>query len=163
MFRNSDSSSTFVRMVLLVLLASSFAIPHGRADTTFDLQQYQGKVLLLDFWASWCVPCRRSFPWMNDMQEKYGAQGLVIVGVNMDAEPELAQAFLDDFPANFQIIEDASGELAKEFDVIAMPSSYVIDRNGDIVERHLGFKVKRQDEYEALIRSVLTSNQEEIL
>lgn len=92
---------------------------------------------------------------MNQMLEKYGEQGLVIVGVNMDAEPELAQRFLREFPANFQIIEDAEGELAKEFDVIAMPSSYVIDRHGDVVQRHLGFKVKRQDEYESLIRDVL--------
>ena len=78
------------------------------------------------------------------MQDKYGDQGLVIVGVNMDAESELARAFLQEIPANFQIIEDAKGELAKKFDVIAMPSSYVIDRNGDVVKRHLGFKVKRQ-------------------
>lgn len=89
------------------------------------------------------------------MQDKYGEQGLVIVGVNLDAEPKLAQAFLQEIPANFRIIEDAKGELAKEFDVIAMPSSYVINRNGDVVKRHLGFKVKRQDEYESLIRDVL--------
>ena len=89
------------------------------------------------------------------MQDKYGDQGLVIVGVNMDTEPELAQAFLQEFPVNFQIIEDAKGELAKKFDVIAMPSSYVIDRSGDVVKRHLGFKVKRQDEYESLIQDVL--------
>jgi thiol-disulfide isomerase/thioredoxin len=138
-------------IVLTLLLASAMTI----AGSSFDLQQYRGKVLVLDFWASWCVPCRRSFPWMNEMQEKYGDQGLVIVGVNMDAEPELAAAFLQEFPANFQIIEDAKGDLAREFDVIAMPSSYVIDRKGEVVKRHLGFKVKRQDEYESLIRTVL--------
>ena len=89
------------------------------------------------------------------MHEKYEDQGLVIVGVNMDAEAADAEAFLREYPANFRIIEDANGELAKKFDVIAMPSSYIIDRNGDIVERHLGFKVKRQDEYESLIQNVL--------
>jgi thiol-disulfide isomerase/thioredoxin len=141
--------------VALILFASLFASNNLAAETSFELLEYRGKVVVLDFWASWCVPCRRSFPWMNEMQDKYGDQGLVIVGVNMDAEPELAQAFLQDFPANFRIIEDANGELAKKFDVIAMPSSYVINRNGDVVQRHLGFKVKRQDEYEALIRDVL--------
>ncbi len=60
-----------------------------------------------------------------------------------------------EFPVDFRIIEDAKGELAKKFDVIAMPSSYVIDRNGDVVARHLGFKVKLQGEYEALIQTVL--------
>ena len=89
------------------------------------------------------------------MQEKYAEQGLMIVAVNMDAEPELAQAFLQEYPAHFELIEDREGELARKFDVIAMPSSYVIDRNGEIVKRHLGFKVKRQDEYEALIKEVL--------
>jgi len=143
------------RKVVAVILVSFFVGSNTIADTSFDLQEYRGKVLLLDFWASWCVPCRRSFPWMNEMQEKYGKQGLVIVGVNMDAEEAEAQAFLDEYPAKFEIIEDSNGELAKKFDVIAMPSSYVIDRNGDIVERHLGFKVKRQDEYETLIRNVL--------
>ena len=92
---------------------------------------------------------------MNEMHKKYEGQGLVIVGVNMDAEAADAEKFLREFPAEFQIIEDSNGELAKKFDVIAMPSSYVIDRNGDVVERHLGFKVKRQGEYESLIQSVL--------
>jgi cytochrome c biogenesis protein CcmG/thiol:disulfide interchange protein DsbE len=135
----------------MVLLASTVTL----AESSFDLQQYRGKVLVVDFWASWCVPCRRSFPWMNVMQEKYAEQGLVIVGVNMDTEPDLAQAFLEEFPAQFRIIDDKDGELARSFDVVAMPSTYVIDRNGVVVTRHLGFKVKRQEEYESLIRKVL--------
>jgi cytochrome c biogenesis protein CcmG/thiol:disulfide interchange protein DsbE len=149
------SSLAFLRISIAVLLASMFVSTDTNGDTSFDLQEYRGNVLLLDFWASWCVPCRRSFPWMNEMQEKYEAQGLVIVGVNLDAESAEAQAFLNEFPANFRIIEDANGELAKTFDVIAMPSSYVIDRNGEVVARHLGFKVKRQGEYESLIQTVL--------
>ena len=137
MNRISDSSLAFARKLLLVLFASIFLSASTTANTSFDLQQYRGKVLILDFWASWCVPCRRSFPWMNEMQEKYGGQGLVIVGVNMDADAAEAQTFLKEFSVDFRIIEDAKGELAKKFDVIAMPSSYVIDRNGDVVARHL--------------------------
>jgi len=155
MNRIPDSFVTFARRFLLVLLVSTVISTNSTAETTFDLQQYRGKVLLLDFWASWCVPCRRSFPWMNEMQDKYGGQGLVIVGVNMDADAAEARAFLEEFPVDFRIIEDAKGELAKEFDVIAMPSSYVIGRNGGVVARHLGFKVRRQDEYESLIQAVL--------
>ena len=155
MNRISYSWSVIVRLTFIVLLASILPTTNSTADVSFDLQQYKGKVLILDFWASWCVPCRRSFPWMNEMHKKYEGQGLVIVGVNMDAEAADAEKFLREFPAEFQIIEDSNGELAKKFDVIAMPSSYVIDRNGDVVERHLGFKVKRQGEYESLIQSVL--------
>jgi peroxiredoxin len=88
---------------------------------------------------------------MNSMQEKYGGEGLVFIGVNMDSDPAEANAFLTDFPARFRIINDPDGELARSYDVIAMPSSYVFDRNGSLVTRHLGFKVRRQDEYEAIL------------
>ena len=131
-----------------------------RAEDSLDLTEYRGKVVLLDFWASWCVPCRRSFPWMNRMQQKYGDSGLVIIGVNMDAEAGAAQAFLDDYPAEFKIINDPNGDLAREYDVIAMPSSYVIGRDGELATRHLGFKVKSQDEYESILLETLRTGVE---
>jgi cytochrome c biogenesis protein CcmG/thiol:disulfide interchange protein DsbE len=139
--------------LLVFILAVS---TNTTANPDFDLAQYRGKVVVVDFWASWCVPCRRSFPWLNEMHEKYADDGLVIVGVNMDASDTDAQAFLAEFPALFQIINDPDGDLAREYDVIAMPSSYVIDRDGTQVARHLGFKVKRQEEYEALLLETLT-------
>jgi cytochrome c biogenesis protein CcmG/thiol:disulfide interchange protein DsbE len=129
------------------------------AGAGFDLTEFRGKVVVLDFWASWCVPCRRSFPWMNSMQEKYGSDGLVFVGVNMDSDLAEAAAFLEEYPAQFRIVNDPDGELAREYDVIAMPSSYVFDRNGELVTRHLGFKVKRQDEYEAVLVEALDNNE----
>ena len=145
------------------LLAAGIILLSGgavSAENSLDLDQYHGKVVLLDFWASWCVPCRRSFPWMNEMQQKYGDSGLVIIGVNMDAEPEAAQGFLDDYPANFKIISAPDGALAKEYGVIAMPSSFVIGRDGEVVTKHLGFKVKKQDEYEADLVNVLRTGTE---
>ena len=138
--------------LLVFILAVS---TNTTANPDFDLAQYRGKVVVVDFWASWCVPCRRSFPWLNQMHEKYADDGLVIVGVNMDASDTDAQTFLAEFPALFQIINDPDGDLAREYDVIAMPSSYVIDRDGKQVARHLGFKVKRQEEYEALLLETL--------
>jgi cytochrome c biogenesis protein CcmG/thiol:disulfide interchange protein DsbE len=120
-----------------------------------QLEQYRGKVVVVDFWASWCVPCRRSFPWMNDMQAKYGDQGLVIIGVNVDRERAAADEFLAEVPADFLIHYDNDGAMAKAFGVEAMPSSYVIGRDGERVARHLGFKVKKQDEYEAIIVAAL--------
>lgn len=85
------------------------------------------------------------------MQEKYGNDGLVIIGVNMDSDPAEAMEFLQEYPTRFRIVNDPDGDLAREYDVIAMPSSYVFDRGGVLVTRHLGFKVKRQDEYEAIL------------
>ena len=142
-------------ILFLVLLVSNTT-----AATDFDLRELHGKVVVLDFWASWCVPCRRSFPWMNSMQEKYGDEGLVIIGVNLDAVDADAQAFLQETPADFRIISDPQGTLAREHDVIAMPTSYIFDRNGNLVTRHLGFKVKRQEEYEALLVATLNKETE---
>jgi thiol-disulfide isomerase/thioredoxin len=135
-----------VPLALLVQTASA-------AD--FDLNEHAGKVVIVDFWASWCVPCRRSFPWFNTMHDKYADDGLVIVGVNLDMERAEAERFLGEFPASFRIVYDDEKALAKQFDVIAMPSSYLIGRDGKIIEQHLGFKVKKQAEYEAAIVSAL--------
>lgn len=145
----------------LLLLAGLAAIGSSRAaDSALNLNDYHGQVVLLDFWASWCVPCRRSFPWMNQMQQKYGGQGLVIIGVNMDANAEDAAAFLQEYPAQFTIISDPDGELARRFEVEAMPSSYVIGRDGVVVATHMGFQVKKSDEYEEQIRQVLLSDED---
>ena len=156
MFRQRSIVRRVGLTILLVLLISS----NTTAASEFDLREFHGKVVVLDFWASWCVPCRRSFPWMNTMQEKYGDDGLVIIGVNLDANDADAQAFLRETPAQFRIISDPDGTLAREHDVIAMPTSYIFDRNGKLVTRHLGFKVKRQEEYEALLVDTLNNNME---
>ena len=145
----------------LTLMACFVAIAPSRAgDSTLNLADYRDQVVLLDFWASWCVPCRRSFPWMNQMQQKYGEQGLVIIGVNMDANAADADAFLREYPAQFTIISDSSGTLARQFEVEAMPSSYVIGRDGAVVATHMGFQVKKSDEYEEQIRQVLLSGED---
>ena len=84
----------------------------------------------------------------------------MIIGVNMDSDPAEASAFLQQYPAQFEIVNDPDGELAREYDVIAMPSSYIFDRDGVLVTRHLGFKVKRQDEYEAILAESLRLDKE---
>ncbi len=146
-----------LRLCTVILVGIYFAAPAPvkSADNPLNRDDYDGQVLVLDFWASWCVPCRRSFPWLNSMHDKYADEGLVIIGVNLDQDAAAAKAFLDEFPAKFQIYYDESKELAREFDVIAMPSSYIIGRDGNLLKRHLGFKVRRQDEYEAAIVEAL--------
>ena len=120
-----------------------------------DLAEYRGKVVIVDFWASWCVPCRQSFPWFNAMHEEYGDDGLVILGVNTNDEAEEAQQFLEEFPAKFEIVYDPEGQLAQDFGVVAMPSSYVFSRDGELDTRHLGFLRSRRDEYEAVIQRLI--------
>lgn len=146
----------FVRQIALIFLAGLFSAANAAADEPpLDLDRFTGKVVVVDFWASWCVPCRRSFPWLNAMNRKYADEGLVIIGVNLDRERSDAEKFLKEYPADFQIYFDESSDLARDFEVVAMPSSYLLGRDGSIVERHYGFKVKKQDEYEAAIVAAL--------
>jgi len=118
-----------------------------------DLSEYQGKVVYLDFWASWCVPCRKSFPWMNKIQQQYSTDELVVIAVNLDKKRELADAFLRENPAKFKIIYDPKGLLAKKYHVKGMPSSAMFNRDGKPVVAHTGFFVKKIKEYEAEIKN----------
>jgi thiol-disulfide isomerase/thioredoxin len=109
-------------------------------NKNFDLSQYKGKVLYVDFWASWCGPCVKSFPFLNEMHERFNAQGLQIIGVNLDENADDAKAFLAKIPASFTVVADVSKQCAKDFEVKAMPSSYIVDRKGVVHHVHLGFR-----------------------
>jgi thiol-disulfide isomerase/thioredoxin len=124
-----------------------------------DLSRYRGKVVLLDFWASWCEPCRHSFPWLNALQAKFADRGLVIIGVNVDRDRAAADRFLHEVPAGFQIIYDPAGTLAARYDLPGMPVSYVIGPQGDIVARHIGFRSGLRAEREAEVQKLLETTQ----
>ena len=128
----------------------------GLNSETIELSNYKGKVVYLDFWATWCGPCRKSFPWMNEMQKKYQSQGLEIIAVSLDAKKKMVETFLKKYPADFTIALDPDGESGDSYKVRVMPSSYIIDRNGDIIERHMGFRTKDKDKLEEMIKSVLS-------
>ncbi len=125
----------------------------------FNLEQYHGKVIYLDFWASWCIPCRKSFPWMNSMVERYPAQKFKIVTINLDRDPGAMHEFLERVPARFEIYHDPSGTLAEKFQLQGMPTSYLIDKSGQVISRHIGFQTRLIDEYEAEIEALLTRQQ----
>jgi peroxiredoxin len=94
------------------------------------------------------------------MHAKYSSQGLVIIGVNVDNDPAAAATFLEEFPAEFQIYYDTDAVLARQYDIQGMPSSVVIGRDGEIADTHIGFKVKRQNEYEAILVAALNEGAE---
>lgn len=146
---------SFIRAAFVASALAFLVSISASADEALKLDEYRGNVVVVDFWASWCVPCRRSFPWLNKMHARYADDGLVIIGINLDASKEDAAAFLADFPAEFRIYYDTDAVYAKEFDVQAMPSTFVLGRDGEITARHLGFKVKRQQEYEVILVEAL--------
>ena len=151
---------TALRVIVTAVMVCASYSAVAESATQFELQKYEGQVVVLDFWASWCAPCRRSFPWLNAMHEKYSSPGLVVIGVNVDNDPAAAAAFLKEYPADFQIHYDTDAVLARQYDIQGMPSSVVIGRDGDIVETHIGFKVKRQNDYEAALVAALNEGDE---
>ena len=96
-------------------------------------------VVYVDFWASWCMPCRQSFPWMKNMAEKYARNGLTIIAINVDKEHKAAEKFLGDTKAPFTVVYDSNGTLAELYDLKAMPSSFLYGRDGALREHHEGF------------------------
>jgi thiol-disulfide isomerase/thioredoxin len=141
-------------LLAAVGIAATYAVPSAAAPPD-ELGPISGKVIWVDFWASWCVPCRRSFPWMNEMHAKYAERGLEILGVNVDKERALADGFLEETPARFALRYDPGGKLAKQFGVQAMPSSFLLDASGNVIAKHFGFKLGDTAEYEAEIESAL--------
>lgn len=148
----------YLAAVLLFVSSVMLAASADDSNSTLDIDAFRGQVVVVDFWASWCVPCRRSFPWLNSMHEKYGDDGLVIIGVNVDKERTDASGFLQEYPARFRISYDPEGRLAEQYGVEGMPSSFVIGRDGQLRKKHLGFKVRKQQEYEAAIVAALEDN-----
>ncbi len=122
------------------------------------IKPYKGKVVYLDFWASWCAPCRKSFPWMNDLKNKFDNDKFVVVSVNLDADKKLAERFLSQVPANFSITYDPNGDLAGELQLKGMPSSFLINTEGKIVSAHMGFTEKKKLRYEQEIKELLQGN-----
>lgn len=126
------------------------------AQGKLRLSDLRGQVVYVDFWASWCIPCRKSFPWMNQLESRYSKQGLKIVAINLDKDQQLAKQFLADIPANFTVAYDPEGLSAQQFKVQAMPTSYIIDRNGKLHATHLGFREKDAAAVEVQIKALVS-------
>lgn len=140
------------------------ALQAGEAAPPFDLPGDQGKLrlaelggklVLLDFWASWCAPCRQSFPWLNQMQSRYGGAGLQVVAINVDEKRDDALAFIKRYPAAFKVLFDGAGNSARDYAIKAMPSSVLIGRDGRVVFLHTGFREADKSGLEAQIRRSL--------
>ena len=103
-----------------------------------SLASYKGRVVVLDFWASWCAPCRKSFPFLNGLQSRYGPQGLAVVGLTLEEDDAAVAAFLTQVPASFTIARDPTGAAGEALGVVAMPTTFLIDREGRVAARFEG-------------------------
>lgn len=154
------------RLAATLLLVSACFTLHAAPAPEFDLpgtdgniklSSLKGKIVYVDFWASWCAPCRKSFPWMNKMHSKYESQGLEIIGISLDSTQKMADKFLTKVPALFKVAYDTEGNVADAYKVQVMPTSYLLDRDGNIIFEHKGFRSKHENELEAEFIKALKS------
>ena len=143
MFGARHAYSVSILVSLFLLLGTSAPL---RA-AGLDLSAYRGKVVYLDFWASWCTPCHLSFPWMNEVQQTYGAEGLTVVAVDLDRDPRAADDFLAENRGGLNIVHDPKGDIARQFNFKDMPTAILIDRAGKVRAVHSGFVVSQEGAY----------------
>lgn len=120
------------------------------------LSDYRGKVVYLDFWASWCGPCKESLPWMNEVKREIKSDLFQIIAVNLDSERDSAERFLKEHDVGaLTVAFDPSGGTAESYKVAAMPSSYIIDTHGNIVASHRGFHESSKQEIVKEVKALL--------
>ncbi len=134
--------------------APGFTLPTANGTVTLD--SLRGRAVYLDFWASWCDPCRKSFPWMDALQRKFADKGLAVIAVNLDARRESADKFLAAHPAGFTIAFDPQATLPPLYNIKAMPTSFLIDKDGNIVSSHTGFQEKDTATLEKQVMEILS-------
>ena len=165
--RSQENGRSFVLACALWLalpVAAGAALAAPRRAPSFDLptiegrlalEKYRGHVVYLDFWASWCGPCRTSFPWLAKLAAAHAGDSLVVIAVNLDKERALADAFLKQYPAAFAIAFDPRGTTAEAYQVSAMPTSFLIGRDGMILYRHAGFDLRQTAAIETRVTEAL--------
>jgi thiol-disulfide isomerase/thioredoxin len=128
------------------------------SGTTVHLADYKGKVILIDFWASWCAPCKTSFPALDTLYRDYREKGLEVLAVNLDERRRDADAFLEAHPHRLTVLFDAKGVAPQAFEVQGMPSSFLIDRAGNIRFTHMGYSDKVVASYRQEIAQLLSEH-----
>ena len=145
-------------IALLVQGSSVWAVEAGKPLPDLGLAEVQktkGQYIYIDYWASWCGPCRQSFPWMNALQAKLGSKGLKVVAVNVDAKRADADKFLTHTPAQFTIAFDPQGESAKKLAIKTMPTSMLVNPEGKVLFVHSGFRTEETGQLEAKIAAAM--------
>ena len=129
---------------------------HNRNGSSFSLESLKGQVVVLDFWASWCVPCRTSFPFLDALQARYESQGLRVVGLTLEDNEDAINTFLDAALVRFTIVRDPSGHAGEVFNVVAMPTTFLLDREGRVAARFEGGDKRTHARLESAVSTILS-------
>ncbi|ARN72794.1 TlpA family protein disulfide reductase [Oceanicoccus sagamiensis] len=154
---------TITLIGLLLISQLSFAADTPAPDFTLKstagknlrLSEMRGQVVLVNFWASWCGPCRQEMPLLDDLHNKYSKLGFTVLGVNVDKSQAAADKILKDIPVTFPVLYDPKGTVSQQYNVSAMPTTIIIDRNGNMRYSHKGFKPGYEDKYATNIKALI--------
>lgn len=135
-------------------VAADFTLK-SRDGKNVRLADLRGQVVMLNFWASWCGPCRQEMPLLDELAKRYGRAGFTLLGVNVEQDIGDAEKFLADTPVSFPILWDPQSQVSKLYDVDAMPSSIMIDRDGKVRYLHRGYKPGLENEYKKQIKELI--------
>lgn len=119
------------------------------------LSELTGNVVLINFWASWCGPCRQEMPILNAIHNKYKALGFTVLGVNVEEQVANARSFIADRPVDFPILIDSNNTVSRLYEVIAMPTTVVIDRDGQLRFLHRGYQSGDEAEYRKMVKKLI--------
>jgi peroxiredoxin len=159
--RNRIAATAAALALALPALAGSADAPAptftlvARGGQEVSLAQYKGQVVMLNFWASWCGPCRQEMPLLESIYKKYNKMGFTLLGVNVEPDSQAANEWLKATPVSFPILYDKDSKVSKLYDVAGMPSTVIIDRSGKLRMLHRGYKPGDENEYLDSIRALI--------
>ncbi len=119
------------------------------------LSEFRGEVVMINFWASWCGPCRQEMPLLDELYSQYKPMGFTILGVNVEEDSTQAKQMLKDSPVNFPVLFDNQSEVSKLYNVVAMPSTVLVDRDGNVRYLHKGYKPGFEEAYQQQVRALI--------
>ena len=134
--------------------APDFTLP-SKSGENVKLSELRGDVVMLNWWASWCGPCRQEMPLLDDLQDKYSDYGFTLIGINVDEKTEQAEKLLKQIPVDFRILFDPDSRTSELYGIDAMPSTILIDRDGNMRFLHRGYKPGYEDEYDAQVKQLV--------
>jgi peroxiredoxin len=127
----------------------------SHSGQNLKLSEHRGEVVLINFWASWCGPCRQEMPLLSELHNKYKALGFTVLGVNVEQDSSEAKKLLKESPVSFPVLYDNDSVVSKQYDVVAMPSTVLVDRNGKMRFLHKGYKPGEEEIYLEMVRSLI--------
>jgi peroxiredoxin len=125
------------------------------SGTNLRLSEYRGEVVMINFWASWCGPCRQEMPLLDELYDQYSPMGFTILGVNVEEDSSKATELLEQIPVSFPVLFDTKSTVSKLYDVVAMPSTVLVDRDGNVRYLHHGYKPGYEEAYQQQVRELI--------